>query len=245
MCTFPINDTLLTQLLFIYNAAINEMATSIGSQLAGLFKSGNGRRLNAAEASLVDEAQSFLSDAMTRMHDLNQKVKTDIEGRFADAPSMERSLSLYMKDIGIYKNYDGLFNGSFIYDLITADSLDEASAIIEDAEAKICTPEEFIPSEKLPTTCVGHEIKLVYEPKECIIDEKEHVIDCKPAKLVLRKIPGKCTFKYHTAPEWKSKECKLETEFEIHPAKSLAGEKGGAPYTLYLDTHNFTLPKIH
>lgn len=221
------------------------MAGSIGAQLAGLFKSGNGRRLNAEESSLVDEAQTFLTDAMSRIHDMNQQVKTNIEGRFADLPAMERSLDKYMKDIGIYTNYDGLFNGSFVHDLIKADSLDEASAIIADAEEKICEPSDFKESEKKETECVGHEIKLVYEPKECIIDEKNHAIDCKPAKLVLKKIPGKCTFKHHTAPEWTSKECKLKTEFEIHPGNSKSGEKGGGNYTLYIDTHNFTLPKIH
>lgn len=221
------------------------MANTIGAQLAGLFKSGNGRRLSAAEASLVDEAQTFLSDAMTRIHDMNSQVKSNIEGRFADLPSMERSLNMYMKDIGIYKNYDGLFNGSLVHDLIKADSLDEAAAIVEKVEEDICTAEEYTPSEKKQTKCTGHEIKLVYEPKECVIDEKNHVIDCTPAKLVLKKIPGGCTFKHHTAPEWKSKECKMETEFEIHPGKSHSGSKGGDNYTLYIDTHNFTMPKIH
>jgi hypothetical protein len=235
----------LTNTSLLYIAAINEMANTIGAQLAGLFKSGNGRRLSAAEASLVDEAQTFLSDAMTRIHDMNSQVKSNIEGRFADLPSMERSLNMYMKDIGIYKNYDGLFNGSLVHDLIKADSLDEAAAIVEKVEEDICTAEEYIPSEKMQTKCTGHEIKLVYEPKECVIDEKNHVIDCTPAKLVLKKIPGGCTFKHHTAPEWKSKECKMETEFEIHPGKSHSGSKGGDNYTLYIDTHNFTMPKIH
>ena len=231
--------------LYFYIAAISEMAGTIGSQLAALFKSGSGRRLSAAEASLVDEAQSFLSDAMTRMHDMNQQVKTNIEGRFADLPSMERSLNMYMKDIGIYKNYDGLFNGTIVHDLMKADTLDDAAAIIEDVESKICKGSKYTPSEKKKTKCTGHEIKLVYEPKECTIDEKNHVIDCTPAKLVLKKVPGKCVFKYHTAPEWKHKECKLETEFELHPGSSKSGTKGGANYTLYVDTHNFTLPKIH
>lgn len=223
------------------------MASSIGSQLAGLFKAGNGRRLNSAEASLVDEAQTFLSDAMTRMHDINEQVKTNIEGRFADLPSMERSLNMYMKDIGIYKNYDGLFNATFVKELINAESLDEAAAIIATVEEDICTDKdkEFTKSEKKPTKCTGHEIKLVYEPKECTIDEKNHVIDCTPAKLVLKKVPGECVFKHHTAPEWKHKECKLETQFELHPGKTKSGEKGGEEYTLYIDTHNITLPKIH
>jgi hypothetical protein len=97
-------------------------------------------------------------------------------------------------------------------------------------ETELCTPEEFIPSEKVPATCSGPSLSVAYVPKACIMEPTTKVAVCDPARLVLTKTPGECTLKYKSATEWTAKECKIEKDFG--PTKEIV--LGGRNYTVPL-----------
>lgn len=88
---------------------------------------------------------------------------------------------------------------------------------------------------KVPTTCTGPYIQLVFEPKTCIIDTKDKQVVCEPAKLVLYKYPGECNLKYHSAATWTGKECKLAKKCGFSKDIKL----GGKPHTVPMGDLNF------
>lgn len=82
----------------------------------------------------------------------------------------------------------------------------------DDLISDFCTDEDYTPSEKVPTGCVGPSVTIALLPQVCALDEKAKELVCEPAKLVLTKLPLTCNLKYYSASTWKGKECKLSKE---------------------------------
>lgn len=211
-------------------AGINEVVENIGSQLASVFNSGNGRRLNKADGALIADAKGFLADAFNLIKDVTTKAGDKMRYTFDEIKSSDRILTDIMGDY-LPHDYKDIFDGSVIEKLQAAGSLDEAYEVLEEASTDYCTGPEYEESVKEPTTCEGPKVELSFKPKTCTIDSKTHTIDCVPAKLVLSKTPGSCTFKHHTPYKWTGKECKIEKTF----GKEDVVTKGGDEYWLYLD----------
>ena len=203
--------------------------------VAGAQARDNGRHLSESNVKIVDDAKNFLSEALSSVRDFASKAGDKM--RF----SLEDVKNGGLADIlGGQINTEDLFSvdRSAFDGLKNAQSFDDAWDAIEDIEGQYCTGPEFTPSEKVPTTCKGPEIELEFEPKTCKVDSTGHSIDCKPARLVLRKIPGKCTYKHHTASVWEGKSCKITKKF----GKEQEIIKGGDEYFMYFDKHNITKP---
>jgi len=226
-------------IITITAASVLNMEKTIGAQLTALFQSGsNGRRLSAADGQIVDAATNFLSSAVESLADMRSAAIDKLEGRSGD--DLSRALNVFSKEVMTENSWGDLGNGDLLAALKDAQSIAEAELLWEEAENKTCTPLEYTLPAKEPTKCEGPSIKLVYKPKECIVEEHMKEIDCKPAKLVLEKVPGKCVFKHHTPFTFKDKECKGETKFAWHNTTTYG--KGGEDYTLFIDQHNITLP---
>ena len=90
-----------------------------------------------------------------------------------------------------------------------------------------CTPNEAIMSEKVNSKCKGPELELELQPKTCVIDASGHQIDCEPAKLGMRKIPAKCTYKHHSPFEFVGDWCAIEKNHGVETVVT----KGGDTYT--------------
>lgn len=212
------------------------------SQLISFFKSTNGgRRLNAAESEAVAGTTDAIARAMETIKEYETKAADNLKSLprlYGSDQEISNALSKVLGDFGYSSSVSNMFDGTVIHDLITADTIEEAQQVIEDAEAQLCTPEDTSDAGKKPTECTGPEIKLVYEPKACTIDSLTHSIDCKPAKLVLKKVAGGCTFKHHTPFKWTGKVCKVKAEFG--KTVNTDGSKGGEPYTLFIDGKNKT-----
>ncbi len=86
-----------------------------------------------------------------------------------------------------------------------------------------CTPEVIIPSEKIPTTCVGPTVSLELRPKTCVIDSITKTLLCDPAKLVLVKLPGVCTFKHHSAFVYVGKQCRITATVGLAKSAVIGG----------------------
>lgn len=82
--------------------------------------------------------------------------------------------------------------------------------------------------------CTGPELELELKPKTCVIDATGHTIDCKPASLVMKKTPGKCTFKHHSAAKFEGHWCAIE---KLHGVETLV-TKGGDTYSTQIDGLN-------
>lgn len=211
----------------------------------------NGRRLNA---DVSTDAKTFLADALAGLSKSAEtavtnakKIGDKIHYKYTEATKesvlsdiMGKSFLKNLTDIDLLDKM-GIDSGVYtklMDDLANADSFSEAYDLISEAsvESDICTKPKFTESTKAPTKCEGPTVSLELVPKECIIDSKTHTIDCTPAKLVLKKTPGSCTFKHHTAFSWKGKECKLSKTF----GKSDTDTKGGDEYQVHLQH-----PKAH
>jgi len=211
------------------------MISEISEQLREFFnhygeeKEENRRRLHAAATKddMVQDARLFLTDAMGSLVNMTKgnlhKLKFNYTEFNKDAVIQE-IIDYFPNDIGqdVWKKTRALID-----ELKTADSFDDALDKLEAASEDYCTPDEYNKYEKVPTICEGPKVRLEFEPKECIVEDSGHSIDCKPAKLVLRKVPGKCVLKHHAAATWKGKECKLVKEW----GKESVKRKGGETFT--------------
>jgi hypothetical protein len=92
-------------------------------------------------------------------------------------------------------------------------------------EGLFCTPESAteVPAEKIPTTCTGPSVSLELRPKTCVLDSIKKTLVCDPAKLVLVKVPGECTLKYHPAFEYVGKECKITASIGLTKEAVIGG----------------------
>lgn len=196
-------------------------------------KKTNGRRLSAKDDTLLTDAKDFFADVLSglatkteKLVDSAAEIGDKIRYKYTDGNNHAILSDILGADYGKYfpKNitldalakvgagdaYTGLMQK-----LADADSFEQAYELLDKAayDSNLCTEESFEPSEKVPTECVGPSVVLDLEPKACVIDSKTHTIDCLPARLVLKKIPGYCTFKHHTPFTWTGKECKLEKTF--------------------------------
>lgn len=211
------------------------MISEISEQLRDFFnhygeeEEGSRRRLHAAaaKADILQDAKVFLTDAVGSLVNMTKgnlhKLKFNYTEFNKDAVIQE-IVDYFPNDIGhdVWNKTRHLVN-----ELKTADSFDVALDKLEAASADYCTKDEYTDHEKEPTNCEGPKVKLAFEPKKCVIESAGHSIDCTPAKLVLKKTPGKCVFKHHKAASWKGKECKLEKKW----GKASEETKGGQTYT--------------
>lgn len=85
-----------------------------------------------------------------------------------------------------------------------------------------------MPPVKVPTTCVGPQVRIDYLPKTCDVNSTTRQIICDPAKLVIVKIPGSCTLKHYTPFVWSGKQCRLVGECGFRKEKVI----GGTEYTI-------------
>lgn len=235
-----------------YAEALSDFLGQITDSLTAVLSGDkNGRRLNA---DVSTDAKTFLADALAGLSKSAEtavtnakKIGDKIHYKYTEATKesvlsdiMGKSFLKNLTDIDLLDKM-GIDSGVYtklMDDLANADSFSEAYDLISEAsvESDICTKPKFTESTKEPTKCEGPTVSLELVPKECIIDSKTHTIDCTPAKLVLKKTPGSCTFKHHTAFSWKGKECKLSKTF----GKSDTETKGGDDYQVYLQH-----PKAH
>jgi hypothetical protein len=191
--------------------------------------------LNVGEGQLIEEARSLVAGALGSVKslasDLGDKMKFSVEELQKDG-----ALSKMLGDGKI--TIDDLVDRSVLDSIKNANTFDDLWNAFEGAASEYCEETEYTPSEKKPTSCTGPEVELELEPKICTVDPLKHEIDCTPAKLVLRKIPGKCTYKHHSPVELKGHVCKFEKKF----GKEQTVTKGFGTYTTYIDKHNITKP---
>ncbi|GAB4818286.1 hypothetical protein N2152v2_005332 [Parachlorella kessleri] len=109
-------------------------------------------------------------------------------------------------------------------------TLKDVSDNMEQVSSIFCTPEKYVPSQKVYATCVGPKVALNYVPKVCILDEATQQVVCDPAKIVLSMAPGGCTHKYQSPSSWKGKECKIAGTVGFTQEKNY----GGSDYILPL-----------
>lgn len=191
--------------------------------------------LNVGEGQLIEEARSLVAGALGSVKslasDLGGKMKFSLEDL-----KKEGALSRMLGDGKI--TIDDLVDRSVLDSLKSANTFDDVWNVFEDASKNYCEPTEYTKSEKKPTSCTGPQVELELQPKTCTVDALKHEIDCTPAKLVLKKIPGKCTYKHHSPVEWKGHVCKFEKKF----GKEQSVSKGYGKYSTYIDKHNITKP---
>lgn len=210
------------------------MISQVSEQLREFFHqygeeedAGSRRRLSAAKADILDDAKAFLTDAVGSLVNMTKgnlhKLKFNYTEFNKDAVIQE-IIDYFPNDIG-----HDVWNKTRVLmdELKNADSFDEALDKLETASEDYCKNDEYVDHEKEPTKCEGPKVRLAFEPKTCVIESAGHSIDCTPAKLVLKKIPGQCTFKHHKAAKWTGKECKVEKTW----GKSSTEMHGGHEYT--------------
>lgn len=211
------------------------MITEISEQLREFFnhygedEEGNRRRLQAVatKADMIQDAKVFLTDAMGSLVNMTKgnihKLKFNYTEFNKDAVIQE-IIDYFPNDIGhdVWNKTRALVD-----ELKTADSFDAALDKLEAASQDYCEADAYTKHQKVPTKCDGPKVRLEFQPKTCVVEDAGHSIDCTPAKLVLKKIPGKCVFKYHKAASWTGKECKLEKKW----GKDKKESKGGDTFT--------------
>jgi hypothetical protein len=189
----------------------------------------------ARRLSAVDKSR-FLSKDMNHSAVFND-AKTLVQGLFEDVvdltsnglehlTELKMNYTAFSKDAVINKiagyvpdfgawGHDAYGEGAQLMETLkNVDTFDEAVQALEDAAALYCVEDEYIPTEKVPSKCVGPKVRLEFVPKKCVIAEDgNHEVECKPAQLVLMKKPGKCTMKHYKPAEYKGKECKVEKKW--------------------------------
>jgi hypothetical protein len=224
------------------------MEKNVAAQLTAMFASSNGgRRLSAAEGDVVEHATGFLSSAISALADHATSAIEKIENLSGSA--LEDALAKLTAELNIESPWgpeSNMGGGQFFTAIKDATTLAEAEAVYREYEAEICTPwqmniagehqgeftDEELFGEKVATECYGPQIKLEYVPKECIVSDDDHSIECKPGKIVMKKKPGECIMKHWNPFVWISKECKAETDFW---KKEGGATEGGETYTLWFD----------
>lgn len=119
-----------------------------------------------------------------------------------------------LDDFILNNNLEGLTNPESMKDVYDA---------ISTLESKLCSPEEFTPGEKVPTTCSGPSVSIAFVPKTCVLDPADKVAVCDPAKILLNKNPGSCSLVHKTPSTWTGKECKVEKEFGSSDESMIVG----------------------
>ncbi|PSC68122.1 hypothetical protein C2E20_8258 [Micractinium conductrix] len=95
----------------------------------------------------------------------------------------------------------------------------QAEAALAAYEKEYCTPATFTPSEKVPAIFTGKGLSLDFSLGECTFDEHKWIhedvkeLDCTEPSITLTKTPANFTSKFRSAPEFTSKECKIEKVF--------------------------------
>ncbi|PSC68110.1 hypothetical protein C2E20_8257 [Micractinium conductrix] len=95
----------------------------------------------------------------------------------------------------------------------------QAEAALAAFEKEYCTPATFVPSEKVPATFTGHSMSLTFSLGECTFDDHKWLhedvkeLDCTEPSITYTKTPANFTSKFHSAPSFTSKECKIEKVF--------------------------------
>jgi len=223
------------------------MEKNIAAQLTNLLSSSNGgRRLSAADGEVVEKATNFLSSAIAALGDATTNALDKVANLKGTA--LQEGLDSLTADLTIDSAWGAnMGGGQFITAMKEATSLAEAQDVWESYEDELCEPwsmniegphqgdfedgDFFL--QKVPTKCKGPEIKLEYKPKECIVSDDDHSIECKPGKIVMKKKPGECVLKHWRPFTWASKECKAKTEF--YKKSDDITTEGGEEYTLWFD----------
>jgi len=142
-------------------------------------------------------------------------------------------------DLGAFKFEGTLAEIKDLLDFHDVDSPKDLYEQLVESDKGFCEPEEIEPSEKIPTTCVGPSVVLELQPKTCVLETKDKTLVCDPAKLVLTKFPGECTYKYKSAFFYKGKECKFTASIGTSKEAVIGGgefsidfEKTGATVTV-------------
>jgi hypothetical protein len=220
---------------FSFNTAgLTDIVDHVAEQLRAFFRehhvttsNGKGRRLSAKDSEIIDDARAFLTDALGSLKNIThgslEKLKYSYTEFDKDAV-IQDIIGYFPTDIG-HEAWNK--TRDLITDLKDAQSFDDAYTILENTANEYCTDEVYNPPEKEPTKCTGPKVRLEFVPKKCVIDSIGHEIDCKPAKLVLKKAPGTCVFKHHTAASWSGKVCKVSKEW----GKDESVTKGGEPFS--------------
>jgi hypothetical protein len=183
--------------------------------------------VNLGEGGLVEMAKDLLGDAMGFVKKVADSTVDMTRTTLEELTSDTSKLAEFMGARGVSFNADDLLDKSFLENLKDSQTLDQIYDVLEDAVADHCHAAEFKPSEKVNSKCVGPKVELELKPKTCKIDASGHSIDCEPAKLVMKKKPAKCTYKHHSAVEWKSDWCAIE---KLHGVLTNV-TKGGDEYT--------------
>eukprot|EP01025_Chloroclados_australasicus_P054196 TRINITY_DN6420_c0_g1_i7.p3 TRINITY_DN6420_c0_g1~~TRINITY_DN6420_c0_g1_i7.p3 ORF type:complete len:181 (+),score=27.11 TRINITY_DN6420_c0_g1_i7:297-839(+) len=90
----------------------------------------------------------------------------------------------------------------------------------------VCTEPEFeAPDTDLKPKCESPQIVISIEPVTCIKEDKKGTLECEPAKLVVRKYPGKCSFTTLPSACYIGKECKLVKTFGVTKEERIGGRK--------------------
>jgi len=173
---------------------IFEQAADYPGELLDSIKE-TGADLNAAFATGRDAAAAlgqFAKDARPELPPLNQMHKPK-----AWAGAITSST----------KNLGGAFDALY----------DQAEEFIGEYEDKYCTPATFTPSTKLPGEVVGPSFFFEVGLGGCTVNENSHtkynksmVLDCYKPYLTYGHRNATWTSKYHSAPSFTSKECKIE-----------------------------------
>ncbi len=136
----------------------------------------------------------------------------------ASMTNLSNSLPLSLLFYSVVTNWSQLgafrFEGTMadMVDLLNFDDVTSARDLFEqlsESDKLFCAKEIIVPTEKIPTTCVGPIVSLVLRPKTCVLNAVKKELVCDPAKLVLVKTPGECTFKHKSAFEYVGKQCRI------------------------------------
>lgn len=180
---------------------------------------GTSRAINSA-----DGLKGFISDAFSGAIDLSQEgldrlaiLKTGFE-----VPTKGQAIEKLVGYMPQFANWADETHVQFkilTQNLTQADTFDEATAILEAAAQPYCEDGKLTPSTKKPTSCEGPKVALEFVPKKCVV--VNHELECRPAKLVLKKKAGRCTMKHYSPVEYKHKECQFsktwgKNDTELH-----------------------------
>ncbi|KAG7668657.1 hypothetical protein Ndes2526B_g03719 [Nannochloris sp. 'desiccata'] len=193
-----------------------------------------GEKLGEISAEIKDRvAIAYENTKMTTEEFLTGILGKDYKDYFPKGMDMTN-----WSQLGAFK-----FEGTFaeMVDLLNFDDVDSPKDLYEtlaESDKLFCKDEIILPSKKVPTTCVGPSVSLELQPKTCVLDAKDKTLTCDPAKLVLTKFPGECTYKHKSGFFYKGKECKIEASIGLSKEAVIGGgefsidfEKTGATVT--------------
>ncbi|KAL4427814.1 hypothetical protein ABPG75_001903 [Micractinium tetrahymenae] len=95
----------------------------------------------------------------------------------------------------------------------------QAEAALAAFEKQYCTPATFTPSVKVPATFVGHSMAVTFSMGNCTFNESKWLnddikeLECIEPSISHTKKPATFTSKFHSAPSFTSKVCKVTKTF--------------------------------